>query len=71
MTEYVRVRDLGTGHVYSLIKSSYDADPEPYELLADEPATDVSGRPLPAVHAEPAETTTPPETAIKGRNRRS
>lgn len=47
--EFVRVKDKGTGHEYSLVKSAYDADPGPYQLLK-KPATESDGTPLPPKH---------------------
>ena len=45
--EYIRVRVKDSGTEQTMAKPSA-LDPEVYELL-DEPATDVSGRPLPPV----------------------
>lgn len=47
--EYVRVKDKGTRHELSIVRSAYDADPEPYELL-EKPAAQADGTPLPAKH---------------------
>lgn len=47
--EYVRVR-AGDSE-FSLVKSAYEADPDPYTLL-DKPATHCDDTPLPAKHHE-------------------
>lgn len=47
--EYVRVKDKATKHELSIVRSAYDADPEPYELL-EKPAAQADGTPLPAKH---------------------
>ena len=49
MAEYVRVKDKGTRHEFSIVASAYEADPDPYELL-DKPATQGDGSPLPPKH---------------------
>lgn len=51
--EYLRVRIKDTGDHYSIVKSAYEADPDPYELLPDHPATSGDGTPLPPKHHEP------------------
>lgn len=49
MIEFVRVKDKGTRHEYSITRDSYEADPDPYELLS-KPATQADGTPLPPKH---------------------
>lgn len=59
MTEYVRVKDKATRHEYSITRDSYEADPDPYELLDKKPATQADGTPLPAKHHILSRPTTP------------
>lgn len=47
--EFVRVKDKDTGHEFSVVKSAYDADPAPYEVI-DKPAVECDGTPLPPKH---------------------
>jgi hypothetical protein len=50
---YVRVKDKGTRHEYSILETAYQADPEPYELLPNKEATAPDGTPLPPKHYKP------------------
>jgi len=47
--EFVRVKDKANGHESSIVKSAYEADPTPYDLL-DKPAVHSDGTPLPPKH---------------------
>ena len=47
--EFVRVKDKTSRHEVSIVKSAYEADPEPYDLL-DKPAVHTDGTPLPPKH---------------------
>jgi hypothetical protein len=47
MTEFVRVKDPGTGHEWSAPKRWAEASDE-VEVLHNKRATDVNGRPLPS-----------------------
>lgn len=58
--DWVRVKDKTTGHRYSV--RGFAVDEDRHTVLADERATDASGRPLPAEYAEP--TTEPAGAAV-------
>ncbi len=49
MVEYVRVKDKTTRHEYTIARTAYEADQEPYELL-EKDATQADGTPLPPKH---------------------
>lgn len=44
---FVRVKDLGTKHEYTISKLEYDGNKKAFELLSDKPAVDSTGAPLP------------------------
>jgi hypothetical protein len=44
---YVRVTQKGTGYKGSVLAEQYEATPDGFDLLDDEPATDPGGVPLP------------------------
>lgn len=46
-TEYLRVKQVETGHELSISQAQYDFAPDGYEVL-DKPATDAGNNPLPA-----------------------
>ena len=52
-TEFVRVRDRGTGHEYTV--SAALADNDAYERLDDIAAVDPNGNPFPPVYARDPE----------------
>jgi len=49
MTEYLRVKQIDTGHELSISRTMYDFAPDAYEVIEDEkkPATDAGNNPLP------------------------
>lgn len=49
MPEYVRVKQVETGHELSVPQGHYDAVSDGYKLL-DKPAVDSAGDPLPSKH---------------------
>lgn len=48
MPEYLRVKHKVNGSESSILKHMYDFAPDEYELLANKPAVNSGGRPLPA-----------------------
>lgn len=58
MPEYVRVKDKDTGHKYSALKSTVDANPDAYLVLKQD-AVDVAGDPLPVEYADSSESSKP------------
>ena len=61
-TEFVRVRDRGTGHEYTV--SAALADNEAYERLDDIVAVDPNGNPFPPVYAPDPEPEAPAEVEV-------
>ena len=49
MPDYLRVRENGTGHEYSVVASA--VEPDNHKVLDDEPAVDGNGNPLPPVES--------------------
>lgn len=44
---FVRVKDLGTKHEYTITKLEYSGNKKSFELLSDKDAVDSAGVPLP------------------------
>lgn len=72
MPQFVRVKDKETGHHLSILRSQYEADggAQVWEELADHPATDNAGDPLPpkyktTVSAETEKTADPSAATSK------
>lgn len=47
INKFVRVKDLGTKHEYTITKLEYDGNKKAFELLSDKDAVDSTGTPLP------------------------
>lgn len=45
MPEYLRVKQIDTGHELSVTRAMYDFAPDAYQVLKDKPATDAGGNP--------------------------
>lgn len=50
MPEYLRVKQIDTGHELSVTRAMYDFAPDAYAVLDKKPATNRAGNPLPAKH---------------------
>ena len=46
MPEYVRVKDISTGHHYTVLATQAKANPDAFQILK-QPAVDANGDPLP------------------------